>query len=63
VVNSSGRNSRSLTTNPALTRIPLAAARSNRQSTADAKCAPNTSAVVVPARISPSRNSAATASA
>ena len=60
VVSSSGRRSRSLTTSPPATRSPTAAARSKSWSTAAGKCAPNTSAVVVPARTSPSTNSAAT---
>ncbi len=43
-----------------LTRSPTVAARSKSWSTAAGKCAPNTSAVVVPARSRPSTNSAAT---
>ncbi len=56
----SGRRIRSLTTSPLVIRSPLCAACAKRTSTAGAKWAPKTSAVVVPAAASPSRKSPAT---
>ena len=63
VVSRSGRRMRSLTTWPAVIRSPLRPAAAKKRSIAEAKCAPKTSAVVVPAWASAVRNSAATASA
>ena len=54
---------RSLVTNPDVTRSPASAAAEKKMSIADAKCEPKTIAEVVPAEISPVRNSPATASA
>ena len=63
VVSRSGRRMRSLTTWPAVILSPLRPAAAKKRSIAEAKCAPKTSAVVVPAWASAVRNSAATASA
>ncbi len=60
VVSSAPGSSRSLTTSPEVTRSPTRSASVNSASTAGAKCEPNTSADVVPARARPSTNSAAT---
>ena len=54
---------RSLTTSPLVTLRPTWSARVKRASTAEAKCEPNTSAVVVPADTRPATNSSATAAA
>ena len=63
VVSRSGRRIRSLTTWPAVIRSPLRSAAVKKTSIAEAKWAPKTSAVVVPAEASAVRNSPATASA
>ena len=60
VVSNASGSPRSLTTRPDVTRSPTRAASVKSRSTAGAKWEPKTSAVVVPAEVSPDRNSAAT---
>ena len=59
----SGRRMRSLSTKPVVMFAPRPSAARNNSSIAPEKCDPNTSAAVVPLRVSPSRNWAATARA
>ncbi len=63
VVSSAGGRLRSLTTRPLVTRRPTRSAWAKSVSTAEAKCEPNTRAVVVPADTRPATNSSATAAA